>query len=97
MPSKQEYDAAFKYAMGPVLEFPVANRAGASKICAEARRRIVREQTNLRKGISDLWRQRFAEIKRENDDFEKALKESYQDAHEYISAKYGDLLEGLQR
>ena len=97
MPSKQEYDAAFFREWEIAMAFPTGAKIDAYRHAAEARRRIVRKQTELRLGISNLWRQRFAEIKIENDTLEKALAQSYKEAHAEINAYLADVLERLQR
>ncbi len=77
MASKEEYDDGFESEVDSIMSFPADTKRDVEKHAAEARRRIVRLKDKFRLAISNRWRERFKEIKVENDALEKALNESY--------------------
>jgi len=97
MASRGEYKAAFWSEADSIMSFPADTKRDVQKHEAEARRRIIRMKDKLRMGISNLWRQRFAEIKKENDDLEKALKEEFESAMREVSAVGADIIERLEK
>lgn len=96
MASKAEYESVFGEDM-QVLNFPAGTRGDVMKYAAEARRRIVRSRDKFTKEISALWKKRFAEIKKENDDLQLSLIESFHEAHKNIGDITRDKFEGLRR
>ena len=97
MPSQQEYEQLLDQAMGGILGMAVETRSGVAKLCAEARRRVMRERNIMTKGISTRWRDEFAKIKNENDEWQKALNAAYHSAMQSIDESAGDMIERLQR
>ena len=91
------YDNAFYGEYELIMNFPADRRVDVDKHAAEARRRIVRMRDKLRLEISNRWRERFKEIKEENDTLERELGQAYKDAHIAIVNITHDKYEGLQR
>ena len=97
MASRSEYDSTFDSEINSIMSFPADTRSDVMKHGAEARRRIVRAFNNFTKGISARWKERFKEIKEENDLLQKDLKESYAHAHDVIDDLIGDQIARLPK
>lgn len=95
MPSQAEYEQALEYAQGGILEMAVETRSGVAKLCAEARRRTLRERNKLTTEISNRWKGEFAKIKKENDEWQKALSAAFHSTLQMIDERSGDMIEGL--
>jgi chromosome condensin MukBEF MukE localization factor len=91
------YDNALYNEYEPIMAFPADTRRDVDKHAAEARRRIVRKRDALRMEISNRWRQRFKEIKEENDTLERELAQAFKDAQIAIVNITHDKYEGIQR
>jgi len=97
MATQAEYEQILENAQGGILEMAVSTRAGVSKLVAEAKRRVIRERNKLTSGISTRWRDEFAKIKKENDEWQKALSAAYKAVDQSIEERAGDMIEGIQK
>jgi len=97
MPTQAEYAQLFEQAQGGVLDMAVDTRTGVSKLCAEARRRTVKERNRLTLEISGRWKTEFAKIKLENDQWQKALDDAFHAAMQDIDEQHATMNESIQR
>lgn len=97
MPTQAEYAYFFEQAQGGILDMAVETRSGVSKLCAEARRRTVKEKNKLILGISNRWRIEYAKIKEENDQWQKALDDAFHAAMQDIDEQHATMNESIQR
>jgi len=97
MPTQAEYAQLFEAAQGGILDNVVTTKAGVSKVCSEAKRRMVKERNRLTLEISGRWRTEFAKIKLENDQWQKALNAAYHEAMQDVDEQHATMDEALQR
>lgn len=97
MPTYNEYETILYDEGDSIMSMPADTKRDVDKHAAEARRRVTRKRNELTKDISDRWKQRFAEIKAENDQMQKDLAAAHKMVDQMIGEMVGDKYEGLQR
>lgn len=74
-----------------------STKAQAERLATEARRAILKARNESTREVSNRWRDRFIEIKAENDVAQKAIQEAYNSAYMEIGAMLADMYEGLEK
>lgn len=97
MPTEAEYASKFYAIADPILSRPVTSKAGIRQLIALAGRAVRGERDRATKEISLRWKDEFARIKKENDEWQKALDSAFRGEMQMISERGGDMEEGLQR
>jgi hypothetical protein len=97
MPTEGEYGRRFELVAESVMGRGFNTKAEIRRGVAEANRAVRVEREKIVKEISARWKEKFAEIKAENDAWQKALADAYKRELQMIEERTGDLEEGLQK
>lgn len=79
MPTKEEYASRFDGLTRPILQQTANTKRDVRRIVSQADKAVRAERLVIVREISDRWKERFAEIKTENDEWQAALAAAYKD------------------
>ena len=80
-----------------ILDQPARTKREVNHIVTEAHKAVTAKVHELTAGISHRWKEQFNIIKKENDDWQAALKQAHRDVDQLIEEQKLDIYEGLQR
>jgi len=95
MPTKEEYASRFDGVTDPIMSGRYKNRADIRRLAASARKAVREERNTCTREISGRWKEKFAEVKKENDEWQKALDQAFREELQMIDDRIGDMEEAL--
>jgi len=97
MPTGAEYAVRLGAVSRPFTDMPFKNKFEIRHILSLAAQAVRAEGRKCTAEITARWKEEFARIKKENDDWQRALATALKNEIQMVWEREGDMEEGLQK